>query len=94
MSRTKPKKTISETTDIIPAAETIVSEYKVTDKLKAAHYLTMRAENIFAENAQFRKGVKQSGNKGRDYLESFMRHWLAGYVYPNATYKSAPPFVI
>lgn len=88
-------KTISETTDIIPAmlAETIVSEYKVTDKLKAAHYLTMRAENIFAENAQFRKGVKQSGDKGRDYLEAFMRHWLAGYLFPDSL-KSNPPFVI
>ena len=86
----KQVKSISESTDIIPAmlAETIVSEYKVADKLKAAHYLTMRAENIFAENPQFRKGVKQKGDKGRDYLEAFMRHWLAGYLFPSAPQRS------
>jgi len=74
-------------------AQTIVSEYTITERTKAENHLVERAEHHFANNSQFRKGVKQSGDKGLNYLEAFMRHWLAGYVFPNAE-KSAPPFVI
>jgi hypothetical protein len=89
MNRTK---SISESTDIIPAmlAETIVSQYKIDNKQESASYLVERAESHFKGNSQFRKGVKQKENKGRDYLESFMRHWLAGYLFPSAPKGEAP----
>lgn len=82
----KKAKSISESTDIIPAmlAETIVSQYKIDNKQEPANYLVERAETLFKSNPQFRKGVKQKGDKGRDYLEAFMRHWLAGYLFPSA----------
>jgi len=35
------------------------------------------ANSIYANNAGFRKKLKARGNKGRDTLYAFMRHWLA-----------------
>ena len=46
-------------------------------------YLVKRAEQIHAANKDFRKKLQSRGNKGRDTLYAFMRHWSAGYVKDN-----------
>jgi hypothetical protein len=38
------------------------------------------AETIYPRNPQFRRGVRRAGNRGRDYLWAFTRHWLAARV--------------
>jgi hypothetical protein len=41
-------------------------------------YLVRRANSTYEHNDDFRKKVNGSGNKGRDYLYMFMKHW-AGF---------------
>ncbi len=43
--------------------------------------LTRRAEAICRRNATFRARIRASGNSGRDYLWSFMRHWISGLIF-------------
>ena len=39
-------------------------------------YLADRAETIYAHNPRFRRLLGQKGNAGREWLWSFMRHWM------------------
>jgi hypothetical protein len=43
-----------------------------------ADKVAQKAEIVFAGNARWRK--KFQGGRGREYLEMFMRHWLAGVL--------------
>lgn len=43
--------------------------------------LTARANTIYAHNPRFRRNIRARGNKGRDYLWAFTRHWLAGLMW-------------
>src|SRR5260221_10791275 len=42
--------------------------------------LTARAQTIYAHNPRFRRKVRANGERGRDYLWTFARHWLAGLL--------------
>jgi hypothetical protein len=46
-------------------------------------YLMGYAEAVYANNPRFRKKIRSEahgGNAGRDYLYSFMRHWLSAEI--------------
>ena len=43
-----------------------------------ADEVAQKAEIVFAGNARWRKKFK--GRRGREYLEMFLRHWLAGVL--------------
>lgn len=43
-------------------------------------WLTARAERCFRRNATFRASMHQSGNRGRDALRVFLRHWVASLL--------------
>lgn len=59
---------------------------EITDRLAA------RADVIYAANARFRKQIQASGNRGRDQLYVFMRHWLASDLKKHmpAAYRALP----
>jgi hypothetical protein len=42
--------------------------------------LTTRANDIYQHDRRFRQLMRQPGNRGRDWLWSFTRHWLAGML--------------
>ena len=44
------------------------------------HELIAHANTVYAHNERFRRRINGSGNKGRDYLWMFMRHWLAALL--------------
>ena len=53
---------------------------KPLDDERLIGYLVEHAETIYANNPNFRKNIRSEanhGNAGRDYLYSYMRHWLA-----------------
>ena len=43
--------------------------------------LTARANAVYARNPRFRRKVCAQGDRGRDYLWAFTRHWLAGLMW-------------
>lgn len=44
-----------------------------------ADILADKANRVYQHNPAFRKAIRSKrGNYGRDYLYSFMRHWVAG----------------
>ena len=43
-------------------------------------WLAARAERCFRRNATFRTSMQQRGNRGRDSLRVYMRHWLASLL--------------
>lgn len=79
-------KTIATDTCILPAviADTVIRQLEVYLKVSLpadfAARLEERAEATYSANEQFRRRVRASGDKGRDYLYTFMRHWLAALV--------------
>jgi hypothetical protein len=81
----KKKYIIEDETPIIPwliaesvarEAYTITGSKQLTDQLTA--HLVEKAERIYQNNADFRKGLKSEG--GRDKLYMFMRHWSAAFL--------------
>ena len=42
--------------------------------------LTAHANTVYACNPSFRRNVRAKGNKGRDYLWAFTRHWLTALM--------------
>jgi hypothetical protein len=46
--------------------------------------LAKRAEATYAANESFRKIIKSRGDRGRDSLYAFMRHWLASDLHKNS----------
>lgn len=45
-----------------------------------ASRLCEQASSCYSADPCFRRLVRRSGNQGRDWLYSFMRHWLSGLV--------------
>ena len=43
-------------------------------------YLVVHAKETYQSNLQFRRKIRARGDKGRDYLYTFMRHWAASYL--------------
>lgn len=86
---TKTLRSIQEDTSIIPeaVAEGVVDEanglldMNIEEDIRAdiVGYLSGYAEAVYAHNPGFRKKVRSEaaeGNAGRDYLYSYMRHWI------------------
>jgi len=83
---------IEDDTPIIPAlvAESVVDEAARLAPAHAAELLSRRAELAAAlaaranaayeadPNSTWSKSIRGAGNRGRDTLYAFMRHWLAG----------------
>lgn len=42
--------------------------------------LAARADHLYQVNPDVRRKLRAKGNAGRDYLYSFMRHWLHGLL--------------
>ena len=79
---------IEQDTIILPhvVADTVSREVIAGGDLQnqAAAWLAARADEVYLANEDFAKKVRASGNKGRDYLYMFMRHWLASWLKKNA----------
>ena len=77
-------------------AETVVSE--VEHFLKAdlpanfAERLAARAHHLYSRHQHFHKSLNRPGNRGRENLLMFMRHWTAGWHKRerSALYKKLP----
>ena len=61
------------------ARDTYAAMPTLSETEDAVTYLTDYAETVYQANPDWRKKIKR-GMSGRDYLYSFMRHWLAGYA--------------
>ena len=65
-------------------AESVVQE--VERFLKAdlpdnfAGRLAAKAHHLYPRHKHFHKGMNRSGNRGRENLMMFMRHWTAGWL--------------
>jgi hypothetical protein len=65
-------------------AESVVSE--VERFLKAelpenfAERLAAKAHHLYPRHKHFHKGMNRPGNRGRENLLMFMRHWTAGWL--------------
>lgn len=80
-------KRISDLTPILPnvVSDTVVQEINSFLKKEIltrqdAEHLAARAEDIFSKNVDFRKKVLAPGNKGRDFLRAFMKHWAVAIL--------------
>ena len=77
-------------------AETVVQE--VERFLKAelpphwARRLAARAHYLYRRNQHFHQGLNRPGNRGRENLLMFLRHWTAGWLKREhyALYKKLP----
>ncbi len=77
-------------------AESVVQE--VERFLKAdlpenfAERLAAKAHYLYPRHKHFQKGLNRPGNRGRDNLYMFMRHWTAGWLKreQSALYKKLP----
>lgn len=45
-----------------------------------AERLAAEAHHLYLRHAHFHKGMNRPGNRGRDNLYMFMRHWTAGWL--------------
>ena len=61
----------------------IITGENIKNYRAAEKYLVGHAEAVYAANKDFRKKVQSEadhGNAGRDYLFTYMRHWLAAWL--------------
>ena len=58
-----------------------------------ADMLARKAERIYSasNHKRFTKVIRSAGNKGRDYLYMFMRHWMAGVIH--SRYPGIWPYI-
>jgi hypothetical protein len=85
-------RSIGEDTPIMPAvvADCVVDELlrfvgseaftRLGIHRELADKLAQRAEEVYLHNATWRKLIRSRGNRGRDALYSFMRHWMADHI--------------
>jgi hypothetical protein len=80
------KSKIASSTPIVPSAIAIALWEEASQWLGEPlprswmFVLIRRAEAIYDHNPAFRARIHRHGNSGRDYLWTFMRHWLAGLI--------------
>ncbi len=99
----KGSKKISNIEDDTPIMPWIVADSALSDAQKyldkpipnirsVADELSDFANDIYKHNERFRKQIRASGNRGRDTLYIFMRHWTASYLKKNhpALFKQLP----
>lgn len=51
--------------------------------------LVARANTVYAHNARFRRIIRGLGDRGRDSLWAFTRHWLAGLLWEHRRHLHA-----
>jgi len=78
---------IATDTAIMPwiIADTVIAEVDSCHPLKLtqraartlADKLAAHADDTYRANAEFRRDMRSKGNRGRDQLYVWMRHWLA-----------------
>ena len=81
---------IETDTAIVPAiiADSVIDELARILKIefpkdtrdKFTHNLVEHAEDLYKANVVWRKKVLKNNGYGRDYLFTFMRHWLSAAV--------------
>lgn len=77
---------IEEETVIIPqaVAESVCEEAQVWLRhplpRRWVRELVAHANTVYSHNARFRQKIRAKGNTGRDWLWTFMRHWLAAIL--------------
>jgi hypothetical protein len=47
------------------------------DEDRLVSYLTAFAQGLYQRNEDVRRKIRRKGNGGRDFLYTFMRHWLS-----------------
>lgn len=57
------------------------------DQQKFIKALWKKAQEVYTKNSDFKKKIRQRGNKGRDSLYSFMRHWLVDLFNKSPSYR-------
>lgn len=85
-------------TPIMPwiIAENVIHEFEMYTGVQLEDWqdivdrLTAKAEQCYQHNEYFRKRLRSPGNRGRDYLYSFMRHWLSGELKGRPEYTLIP----
>lgn len=87
MKRSKRIGRIEDDTPILPhvVADVVISEVERCFPLKMsdresralADKLADRADRVYQVNEQFRRQIRARGDRGRDTLYAFTRHWLA-----------------
>jgi hypothetical protein len=45
-----------------------------------AERLAAKAHHLYPRHKHFHKGINRPGNRGRENLYMFMRHWAAGWL--------------
>jgi hypothetical protein len=76
---------IEDDTPILPyvVADSVIGEVEsytgdeIPDKRALADHLADRADEVYQSDERFRRQIRAKGNKGRDQLYVFMRHWLS-----------------
>jgi hypothetical protein len=77
-------------------AESVVQEVerflKVDLPENFAERLAAKAHHLYPRHKHFHKGMNRPGNRGRENLLMFMRHWTAGWLRRerSALYKKLP----
>jgi hypothetical protein len=91
------RRSIEQDTSILTyaVADTVCLEVIANEDLRnrAVAFLTPSADEVYRANEDFAKKIRASGNRGRDHLYMFMRHWLASWLKENApvVFRSLPP---
>jgi hypothetical protein len=86
--RVSPQRRIEWDTPIVPelmaggVCEEVSAWFASPTRLpeRWVHELAGYANTIYAHNERFRRRVRGRGDRGRDYLLVFMRHWLAAML--------------
>ena len=77
---TKKIKLISEATCLITwlVVETCLERVNIEPTTELVNGMVARANYHFNNKESFKKGILGSGNKGRDFLYSFVENWIEG----------------
>lgn len=51
-----------------------------SESCRLSDYLTSYAQAVYQRSDDCRKQIQAKGNKGRDWLRAFMRHWLSAQI--------------
>lgn len=88
MSKIRKIVSIEQDTAILPyaVADGVIAEAEglmgrdLPDKEAFVDKLEKKANEVYAHNSEFRKSIRASGDRGRDQLYVWMRHWLSADI--------------
>jgi 5-hydroxyisourate hydrolase-like protein (transthyretin family) len=75
----KYKSELDKWKDLSKEEQTALDNKIKKESIELQDYMVGRAEILFKQAKEFKKKIKGSGNKGRDYLNAFMEHWAEAY---------------